>query len=41
MTCILLLRHGHVAGITPKRFRGQMVGQAVVGEIAERMTERG
>ncbi|HXC60825.1 MAG TPA: histidine phosphatase family protein, partial [Steroidobacteraceae bacterium] len=24
MTCILLLRHGHVAGIVPKRFRGQM-----------------
>lgn len=24
MTCILLLRHGHVAGIVPKRFRGQL-----------------
>jgi probable phosphoglycerate mutase len=24
MTCILLLRHGHVAGIMPKRFRGQL-----------------
>ena len=24
MTCILLLRHGHVAGIVPKRFRGRL-----------------
>jgi phosphoserine phosphatase len=24
VTCILLLRHGHVAGIVPKRFRGRM-----------------
>jgi probable phosphoglycerate mutase len=24
MTCVLLLRHGHVAGIVPKRFRGQL-----------------
>jgi probable phosphoglycerate mutase len=24
MTCVLLLRHGHVDGIVPKRFRGQL-----------------
>jgi probable phosphoglycerate mutase len=24
MSCILLVRHGHVAGIVPKRFRGQL-----------------